>query len=341
MAENMKMRLLEMDTDGLKIELARLNEPAFRAGQLRKWLNLGVRFEQMTDLSVKLREKLRESFDEGYPKTLQTLFSADGTKKYLFGLNDGNTVESVYLPKDYGNSVCVSSQVGCARGCSFCASCIDGLVRNLSAGEILSQIIAVNADNPGGEVNHIVLMGMGEPLDNYENVLRFLRLVNDETGLNVGKRGISLSTCGITQNIYRLAQDFPGITLSISLHAANQQKREEIMPSAKQYFIEDIMDAARTYFKTTGRRVIFEYALISGFNDGETDVAQLTGLLKGFPCHVNVIPLNDSGALKAPKKGEVYAFCEKLAAGGLSATVRRSMGADIEGACGQLRSRNL
>ncbi len=341
MAENLKPRLLDFDTEGLKLELARMGEPAFRAGQIRKWLNLGAPFENMTDLSIKLRERLRDSFEEGYAHTLEKLSAADGTKKYLFRLHDGNTVESVYLPKDYGNSVCVSSQVGCARGCSFCASCRDGLLRNLSAGEILSQIIAVNRDNTGGEINHIVLMGMGEPLDNYENVLRFLRLVNDEAGLNVGKRGISLSTCGITQNIYRLAQDFPGITLSISLHAASQQKREEIMPSAKQYFIDDIVDAARTYFKTTGRRVIFEYALISGFNDGELDAQQLSSLLRGFPCHVNVIPLNDTGVLKAPKKGEVYAFCEKLVALGLSATVRRSMGADIEGACGQLRSRNL
>ncbi len=336
-----KTRLLELDTEGLKLELARLSEPAFRAKQLRKWLNLGVAFEDMTDLSVKLRERLRESFSEGYARTLQMQRSADGTKKYLFELADGNTVESVYLPKNYGNSVCVSSQVGCARGCTFCASCRDGLLRNLSAGEILSQIVAVNADNAGGEVNHIVLMGMGEPLDNYENVLRFLKLVNDEEGLNIGKRGISLSTCGITQNIYRLAQDFPGITLSISLHAADQLKREQLMPSAKQYFIDDIMDAARTYFKTTGRRVIFEYALISGFNDGAVDSEQLAALLTGMSCHVNVIPLNDTGALKAPKKGEVYAFCERLCALGLSATVRRSMGADIEGACGQLRSRNL
>ncbi len=333
--------LLDLDINGLKLEMARLGEPTYRAKQVRKWLHRGVSFEQMTDLSVALREKLRESSEEGYLKMLQRLDAADGTQKYLLELADGNTVETVYLPKEYGRSVCVSTQVGCARGCAFCASCRDGLVRNLSAGEILAQMIAVNCQNEGKEVSHIVLMGMGEPLDNYANCLNFLQLVNATDGLNIGKRNISLSTCGITQNMYKLAKDFPGITLSISLHAPSQYKREKLMPSAKEYHISDILDAARTYFEVTGRRIIFEYAIIEGFNDSEADAKKLQELLRGINCHINIIPLNDSGKLKAPKKQGIYVFCEQLKALGLSATVRKSMGSEIEGACGQLRSRSL
>ncbi len=333
--------LMSLTAEELKSVLAALGEKPFRAKQIKKWLTLGVPFEGMTDLPLALREKLRASCGEGYLKLLEVRRAQDGTKKYLFELADGNTVETVYMPKDYGNSLCVSTQVGCAMGCAFCASGVGGLVRNLTAGEILAQVVAANADNPDGRVGKIVLMGMGEPLDNYENVLRFIRLVNSEDGLNIGQRNISLSTCGLAEGMERLAGEGLQVTLSLSLHAATQQKRERVLPIAKKNPLAAVMRAAGHYFDKTGRRVIMEYALIDGFNDGEEDARALRELLFGMNCHVNLIALNGRGKLKAPPKRKVYAFCARLTELGLSATVRKSMGGEIEGACGQLRQRRI
>ena len=240
-----------------------MGEKPFRAGQIMKWLSMGKPFEEMTDLSKELRRKLREGYSEGYARTVTVAQSVDGTKKYLFEFEDGSTVESVFMQKNYGNTICVSTQVGCRMGCEFCASCAEGLKRNLSAGEILAQVTAVNADQgEGRNITNIVLMGMGEPFDNYDQVVKFLRLVNSEAGLHIGMRNISLSTCGLTERIRQFAGENLPVTLSISLHAASDGKRVKIMPSAKQYKIADILDAANGYFLATGRRIIIELSLI-------------------------------------------------------------------------------
>ena len=336
--------LLDYNIDELKDLLAGMGEKPFRAGQIMKWLSMGKPFEEMTDLSKELRRKLREGYSEGYARTVTVAQSVDGTKKYLFEFEDGSTVESVFMQKNYGNTICVSTQVGCRMGCEFCASCAEGLKRNLSAGEILAQVTAVNADQgEGRNITNIVLMGMGEPFDNYDQVVKFLRLVNSEAGLHIGMRNISLSTCGLTERIRQFAGENLPVTLSISLHATSDGKRVKIMPSAKQYKIADILDAANGYFLATGRRIIIEYAVIDGFNDGREDVLLLKEALQGMNCHINLIPLNqnDGLALKAPEKRRVYAFCDMLAEEGLSATVRKSMGSDIAGACGQLRQQHL
>lgn len=336
----MREPLLGKTEQELKALVEQLGEKSFRGVQLHKWLNQGAKFEEMTNLGTELRNRLRKEFDEGYPVVVERLEAQDGTRKYLFALQDGNTVESVYMPKDYGNSICISTQVGCAMGCAFCASCEGGLVRNLTMHEILGQLIVVNADNGGG-ITNIVLMGMGEPLDNYDPVMDFIRCVTGEDGLHMSRRSISLSTCGLPTQIRRLAEEGIGVTLCISLHAPNQAQREKLMPSAKHNNLYDILEAARYYFEKTGRRIIIEYALIGGFNDTESDAVQLVTLLKDMNCHVNLIPLNTKGKLQAPKKRAIYAFCNWLEEAGLSATVRRSMGAEIEGACGQLRKRLL
>lgn len=331
--------LLDKNIDELKNLLSEIKQPQYRATQIKSWLNKGVRFEEMSNLPISLRKTLREQFDEGFIECIETKNSKDGSIKYLFKLADGNTVESVYLPKNYGNSVCLSTQVGCAMGCKFCASCQDGLIRNLSAAEILAQIIYIKSLDLN--VNHIVLMGMGEPLQNYQNVIKFLELVTSEEGLNIGIRNISLSTCGIVENIDKLAHDKPGITLSISLHAPTQKQREQIMPAAKKYDISEVIRSAKDYFELTGRRVIFEYILIKGFNDSKEDAENLVALIKGFPAHVNIIPMNKWSDLKSPTLKETHAFCETLKTLGVSASVRKSMGSDIDGACGQLRSRYI
>lgn len=340
----MKQTLLDYNLGELKEELSRIGEKPFRAKQVMKWLIAGRPFEEMTDLSKELRTKLRENYREGYAETCRVLTSSDGTKKYLFRYADGSTVESVFMQKDYGNTVCVSTQVGCRMGCSFCASCKDGLKRNLSAGEILAQVLAVNAGNgEGRSITNIVLMGMGEPFDNYDNVVKFIRLVNDPDGMGIGLRNISLSTCGLVEEIKRFAEEGLGVTLSISLHAASDEKREKLMPTAKSYKIAEILDAANYYFLKTGRRIIIEYAVIEGVNDAKEDVLLLKDLLRGMNCHVNLIPLNgnDGVELKPPDKRRVYAFCEMLGREGISATVRKSMGSDIAGACGQLKQQYI
>ncbi|MEG1472767.1 MAG: 23S rRNA (adenine(2503)-C(2))-methyltransferase RlmN [Christensenella sp.] len=341
----MKQRLLDYDINELRAELTRIGEKPFRAQQIMKWLISATPFENMTDISKELRDKLRENYNEGYAEIVNVLTSADGTKKYLFQYEDAATVESVFMQKDYGNTVCVSTQVGCRMGCVFCASGKDGLKRNLSAGEILAQIVAVNAaQGAGRNITNIVLMGMGEPLDNYDNVVKFIRMVNDKNGMGIGMRNISLSTCGIVENIRRFAEEGLLVTLSISLHAATDEAREQIMPTAKTYKIHEILDAANYYFLKTGRRIIIEYAVMEGKNDTQKDVLALKDILQDLNCHVNLIALNeneDSIAVTHTDKRRVYAFCAMLEKEGLSATVRKSMGSDIAGACGQLRQQHI
>ncbi|MEA4852784.1 MAG: 23S rRNA (adenine(2503)-C(2))-methyltransferase RlmN [Christensenella sp.] len=334
--------LLDYDLDELKQEMARIGEKPFRATQIMEWLTKGVYIGSMANLGAPLREKLQTNYIEGFPKIADVRISRDGTKKYLFRYHDGSTVESVFMQKNYGNTICVSTQVGCRMGCRFCASGKFGLSRNLTAGEILGQVIAVNADQGSGRnITNIVLMGMGEPLDNYDNVVKFLRLINDAHSLQIGYRNISLSTCGLPEKIMRFAQEGMPVTLSISLHASTDEKRRETMPIAQKYTISEVLDAARNYFHKTGRRIIIEYAVIENQNDTEEDAAQLKEALRGLNCHVNLIALNpnDDGIFSAPNKDRVYAFCKMLEQYGLSATVRRSMGGDIDGACGQLRQR--
>ncbi|MDE6870186.1 MAG: 23S rRNA (adenine(2503)-C(2))-methyltransferase RlmN, partial [Clostridia bacterium] len=262
--------------------------------------------------------------------------------KYLYKLCDGNIIEGVLMKYKYGNTLCVSTQVGCRMNCAFCASGLDGLIRNLTAGEILGQVIAVNARNAIGEdrgVTNIVLMGSGEPLDNYDNVCKFLTLVSDEKGLNISKRNISLSTCGLCDRIRQLADDGYSPTMTISLHAPNDEMRKEIMPIAKKYSIADIIKAVKYYFEKTGRRIIFEYSMIAGKNDTEDCARQLAGVVKGLACHINLIPLNyvKERGLDGSNKKNIYRFMSVLEKQGVSVTVRRSMGSDIDGACGQLR----
>ncbi|MGI6152963.1 MAG: 23S rRNA (adenine(2503)-C(2))-methyltransferase RlmN [Christensenellaceae bacterium] len=334
--------LLSKTQDELKTVFENLQQAPYRAKQLFKWLHMGAPFSEMTDLPKALREKLQDRYAEGYILEKTVLTSKDGTKKFLFELSDGQLVESVFMQKDYGNTACLSTQVGCRMGCVFCASGEGGLVRNLTAGEMLAQLIGINR-HTGIRTDHIVLMGMGEPLDNYENVVKFLRLVTNEDGLNLSRRGISLSTCGVVENIHKLAEEDLGITLSISLHAPTDEQRAQIMRSARHYKITDILSAAKDCFEKTGRRIIFEYLLIDGFNDRDIDVRALAKLLKKINCHINIIPFNETGNSRfvAPAKNKAYAFCGKLEEAGLSATVRKSMGADIAGACGQLRGKAI
>lgn len=335
------MMLLDLTLEELQNELKSMGEPAFRAKQIRQWLAKGVPFAGMANLPEALRNKLKEKFSEGFAKTERVLTSADGTKKYLLSMPDGNTVESVFMPNNYGNSVCLSTQVGCRMGCVFCESCKNGFVRNLTPGELLSQYIAMNTDaGQGRNVANIVLMGMGEPLDNYENVVRFLHLVHEADTYNVSYRNISVSTCGIAPKIIQLSEENLPVTLCISLHSPFDERRREILPAANAWSIAEIIGAAKTYFEKTGRRVIIEYALMDDFNNRREDVQELKNLLGGMSCHVNLIPLNTTTgcAYKAPSKKDVYAFLGLLEREGISATVRRSLGADILGACGQLKN---
>lgn len=333
-------QLLGRTTEELREDLRILGQPSYRAVQLQQWLYQNVPFEDMLNLPKSLRDSLRNEYSEGYAKVLDRQKSQDGTTKYLMQLSDGNTVETVFLPHDYGNTLCISTQVGCAMGCKFCASCRDGLIRNLTAGEMLAQITAVNADQQPGKVNRIVLMGMGEPLQNTDAVLRFLRMANDPDGLGISQRNVSISTCGVVDQMDRLANEGVQATLAVSLHAPDQAKRETLMPSARKYELHDIIEAAKRYYNKTGRRVTFEYALIHGVNDSQADLNALARLLRPLHTHVNVIPLNGTiGNMRGPSKRDAYAFADRLTKMGVPATVRRSMGRDIEGACGQLRQR--
>lgn len=346
-----KADLLSMNIAELEEFLSGLGEPKYRAKQIFAWMHRGVGIDGMTDVSKKLREKLHETAVVDLPTIEEKLVSKlDGTVKYLFGLHDGNIIESVFMRYKHGNTICISSEVGCSMGCKFCASTIGGLVRRLSPAELLGQIIAAEKDM-GERISNIVMMGIGEPLDNLENTLKFLSLVGDPNGLNIGSRHISLSTCGLVDKIDELAKHDLQITLSISLHAADDEIRSSIMPVNKKWKIADLLDACRRYFAVTGRRISFEYTLISGKNDSPDYARTLAATLKHglyknsmpFPIHVNLIPVNEveeSGFIRSGADS-VKRFCDILNSLGINATVRRKLGGDINASCGQLRRAKL
>lgn len=339
--------LLSLFPEELEALLTALGEPRYRAGQIFPQLHRGLSPDEMTNIGAATREKLAAATTYFLPRVARKLVSAmDGTVKYLFELADGNCVESVLMRYEHGVTICVSSEVGCPMGCKFCASTIGGKVRNLTAGEILGQIIAAERDT-GEKIGGVVMMGIGEPLDNYENTVRFLRLVNEKSGVNIGYRHISLSTCGIVPRIDDLAALSLPITLSISLHASDNETRNSIMPVNRRYPIEELMAACRRYFAATGRRISFEYTLIAGKNDSEEAARTLSLLLnrnlrtrtETMPIHVNLIPVNEvenTGFRRAGARA-VAAFAAVLEKNGIRATVRRKLGADINASCGQLR----
>lgn len=336
-----KKDIKSMTLAELTDELAALGEKRYRAAQIYEWMhNKRVQgFDQMTNVPAALRQKLSMQYEYTNLRVVREMTSeVDGTKKFLFELTDGNVVESVWMRYQHGNSVCISSQAGCRMGCRFCASTLGGLVRNLTASEMLDQIYRIAALT-GERVSNIVVMGTGEPLDNYDWFLRFLELITDERGYHVSQRSITVSTCGIVPKIRELADRKPQITLALSLHAANQKKREELMPVAKRYDICETVDACRYYFEQTGRRITFEYALIAGVNDTDQDARELCALIGGMNCHVNLIPVNpvkERDFAQSDKKA-VSAFQAKIEKSGIHVTVRRELGRDISGACGQLR----
>ena len=320
-----------------------LGESAFRAGQIRDWLYRGYRYDEMTNLSKKLRDKLTQTTVDRLPRIYRKLVSnIDGTVKYLFSMSDGQLIESVVMRYEHGITICISSQAGCRMGCRFCASTLKGKDRDLYPSELLGQVIVAQRDL-GERISGIVMMGIGEPLDNYDHVVRFLQLAGDPNGLGISYRSISLSTCGLVPRIYDLAKlDFP-ITLSISLHAVCDEERSAIMPVNKKYDLHQLLTACRDYFATTGRRISFEYTLIAGVNDDEAHAKQLASVLKqylpGMPFHVNLIPVNDV-AERGFKRGDrdaIRRFCKMLQDLKVNATVRRTLGSDINASCGQLR----
>ena len=321
--------------------LAGMGEKPFRAKQLYQWMHekLATGFEEMTNLPGSLRDRLAERFTYTSLDMVDRMVSAlDGTEKYLFRLADGNVIESVLMRYHHGNSVCISSQAGCRMGCRFCASTLGGLTRNLLPSEMLGQVYQIQRLS-GERVSNLVVMGTGEPLDNYENLLRFLRLLTDEHGLHISQRNVTVSTCGIVENIRRLADEKMQITLALSLHASSQEKRKELMPIAYKYELKDVLDACRYYFAQTGRRITFEYSLVAGVNDTAKDAAELGALISGINCHVNLIPVNPikERSYIQPDRSAVEAFKNKLEKYRINVTIRREMGRDIGGACGQLR----
>jgi 23S rRNA (adenine2503-C2)-methyltransferase len=338
----MKKDILSLLPDELEAELVLLGEAKYRAAQVGKWLTRGVRsFEEMTDLPKSLRDKLAENFSLYRPKVLSKQVSAlDGTIKYLWELRDGNAVETVVMSYQYGNTACISSQVGCRQGCAFCASTIGGLVRCLEPSEMLDEVLLSELDS-GKKISHIVLMGIGEPLDNMDNVLRFLELVNHPDGLNIGMRHISLSTCGVIPGIDALAELRLQLTLSVSLHAPDSETRSRIMPVNRAYDVDKLFEACHRYFEKTGRRISFEYAMIDGVNDQDWQADLIARRIHGMPGHVNLIPLNDVVESPFKPSRRISAFQKRLESHGITATVRRSLGGDIDASCGQLRRRAM
>lgn len=318
--------------------LQSMGEPAFRGKQVFSWLSRGVTgFDEMSNLPLSLRERLKETCVLSVPKVARKQVSArDGTIKYLWELGDGNCIESVLMRYRHGNTVCISSQVGCRMGCAFCASTIAGKVRDLTPGELLDQVIFTQKDS-GAPISNIVLMGIGEPMDNLDAVLKFLELVNHPDGLNIGMRHISLSTCGVLPGIRRLAELGLQLTLSVSLHAPDRETRSRLMPVNRAYDVEDLFAACHDYFEKTGRRISFEYAMIDGVNDQDWQADLIAKRLRGMPGHVNLIPLNDVTESPFRPSRRTAAFQKRLESHGLTATVRRSLGGDIDAACGQLR----
>ncbi|MBE5903112.1 MAG: 23S rRNA (adenine(2503)-C(2))-methyltransferase RlmN [Pseudobutyrivibrio sp.] len=322
-----------------------LGEPKFRAKQLYEWMHqhLALDYDEMKNIPKSLKEKLLARCNYHNLEQIDLQISKiDATRKYLFRLYDGEMVESVWMSYKHGNSVCISSQVGCKMGCRFCASTLDGWVRNLTPSEMLGQIYAIQRDT-GERVSNVVVMGTGEPMDNYDNIVKFVRLLSDENGLNISQRNITVSTCGIVPKIKQLAEEDLTITLAISLHAPNQAKRAELMPIANKYDIHELIDACQYYFEKTGRRITFEYSLVGGVNDRDEDAKELGELIGHLNCHVNLIPVNPikERDFVSPSMDRAYAFQKKIEKYVNNATIRREMGRDIDGACGQLRKRKM
>ena len=341
--EQTKVALKNMTEDELKEFIVSLGEKAFRGTQIFSWIYKGARnFDDMKNIPKSLREKLEQvSYIGNIEKELRLESKIDRTKKYLFALDDGNIIETVMMDYEDRVTVCISNQVGCRMGCNFCASTLEGLIRNLEPWEILDQIMKVQEDI-GKRVSNLVLMGSGEPLDNFENTKKFLKLVNEKNGLNIGYRHITLSTCGLVPKMYELADLGLPINLALSLHSPFDEKRREIMPVANAYKINDLIEACKYYIKKTNRRVTFEYSLIKGVNDSEKEAREIVKLVKGMLCHVNLIPINkvDERDYERPDKTYIYKFRDYLEKNNIPATVRISMGSDIGGACGQLRRKH-
>lgn len=329
----------------LQEEMLAIGEKGFRSRQIYSWIHekLVDDFEEMTNLSKTLRQKLEAAYEiRRVEMEKRQISKIDGTNKFLFCLKDGNMVESVLMKYKHGNSVCISSQVGCRMGCRFCASTLDGLERNLTPSEMLRQVYQIQKIT-GERVSNIVIMGTGEPLDNYDNFLKFIHMVSDEHGLNISQRNITASTCGIVPNIRRLAEEKLQITLALSLHGSNQEKRRSLMPVANKYELHEVLEACDYYFEKTGRRITFEYSLVHGVNDTPEDAKELTGILKDRNCHLNLIPVNPikERNYEKPDKKSAENFKNKLEKNGINVTIRREMGSDIDGACGQLRRKTM
>lgn len=328
----------------LKKEMERIGEKAFRAKQIYDWMHVKLvsSISEMNNLSKDLRDKLTNEYSFTTVHLVREQISKeDGTRKYLFELSDGHIIESVLMKYKHGNSVCISSQVGCRMGCSFCASTIDGLARSLNPSEMLEQIYAITRIT-GERVSNVVVMGSGEPFDNYDNLLKFIELLSDENGLNISQRNITVSTCGLVPKIYELADEKLQITLAISLHASNDKKRKALMPIANAYTMDELLKACEYYFEKTKRRISFEYSLVAGVNDSKEEADELSKKIKNLNCHVNLIPVNPIAErdYKNPDMNAIKAFKYKLEKNGINVTIRREMGQDIDGACGQLRRRH-
>lgn len=340
----MKTDIMNLSIQELEQYLEQLGEKKYRARQIFGWIYKGVlKFDDMTNLPKELRNKLNENAELNKLNILRVQESKkDGTRKYLFELKDGNSIESVFMKYKFGNSVCISSQAGCLMGCRFCASAVNGLQRNLTAGEMSDQVISIERDT-GERISNIVVMGTGEPFDNYENLSIFLRNIHEKEGLNIGMRNITVSTCGLIKKMLEFAKDFPQVNLAVSLHAPNDTIRDKIMPINKRYPLEELLAASRTYVAETGRRITFEYALVKGINDGEKNAKELAEKLKGINCHVNLIPLNQvkETGLHGSERKETEQFREVLERHGIQVTVRRELGSDIDAACGQLRLKSM
>ncbi len=336
-----KTDIKSLSLEELKQEFDGMGEKSFRAGQVYQWMHqkLVRSFDEMTNLSKELREKCKCKFAYTALEAVRIQESKlDGTRKYLFRLADGHLVESVWMKYKHGNSVCISSQVGCRMGCKFCASTLDGLARNLLPSEMLDQIYAISV-HTGERVSNVVVMGTGEPMDNYDNLLQFLRLLTDEYGLHISARNVTVSTCGIVPNMRKLAKEHLQITLALSLHATTDEKRKRLMPIANKYSIAELMDACKYYFEQTGRRITFEYSLVGGVNDTKEDAEELIALAAPLNCHINLIPVNpikERDFIQSEEK-QIQSFKSRLEKSRINVTIRREMGRDIDGACGQLR----
>lgn len=343
--QEQKTDIKSLTLEELQKAMQEMGEKPFRAKQLYEWMHgkLAEGYEEMTNIPASLKEKCRQNFSYTALQKVQMQESKiDGTRKYLFALEDGNVVESVFMRYKHGNSVCISSQVGCRMGCRFCASTLDGLERCLKPSEMLDQIYAITRDT-GERVSNVVVMGTGEPMDNYDNLLRFITLLTDENGLHISQRNLTVSTCGIVPKMRELAGEHLQITLALSLHATTDEKRRKLMPIANRYSLKELMEACSYYFEETGRRLTFEYSLVKDVNDTQEDAKELIALVHGMNCHVNLIPVNpikERDYVQSDRKS-VERFKHMLEQGGITATVRREMGRDIDGACGQLRRRHL